>query len=66
MQDTNLRKALEALQDKLQDDYEAEMAHLKSIAGPTGQRNSPAALVGLAKNDIRAQVMQAITEILEA
>jgi hypothetical protein len=43
-------------------EIEREEIHLRSIAGPTGMRNSPASMMGLAKNSVRHEIIARLEE----
>jgi hypothetical protein len=60
-----MREAIEKLRDALVKEIEREVEHLKVIGGPTGMRNSPASVAGLARNDVRSDVIARLTNILE-
>lgn len=44
---------------------EREIAHLKSIGGPTGMRNSPSSMAGLERNNVRQRVINELERMLQ-
>lgn len=51
---------LERLKAWLTEEISKEEAHLRSIGGPTGMRNSQASAMGLARNAVRCEVLAEI------
>jgi hypothetical protein len=60
-----LLSKITGLRNNLLDDIRREQGHLRSISGPTGMRNSPASVAGLARNDIRREVIERLKKILD-